>query len=90
MKRNTSRISKAELPLIADTGGLLRALARLPDGKAAWPDFASALTAASVVVIPGLVLAEIDYFLRNERPAMRKLVDVVTLVDALRNVCFDG
>jgi predicted nucleic acid-binding protein len=26
------------------------------------------------VVVPGLVLAEIDYFLRDERAAMRKLI----------------
>jgi len=61
-------------PLVADTGGLLRALARRPDGRPAWPDYERALTQASAVIVPGLILAEVDYFLRAERPAMRKLI----------------
>ena len=61
-------------PLIADTGGLLRALAVTPRGAPAWPDFARALTSASIVIVPSLVLAEVDYFLRDERAAMRKLI----------------
>lgn len=61
-------------PLIADTGGLLRALARKPTGKPSFPEYESALTSASLVIVPGLVLAEVDYFLRDERAAMRKLV----------------
>ena len=60
--------------IIADTGGLLRALARRPDGKPSFPEYEAALTAASLVIVPGLVLAEVDYFLREERVAMRKLV----------------
>jgi hypothetical protein len=60
--------------LVADAGGLLRALARRADGRPAWPEFTRALQAASVVVVPALVLAEADYFLRGERAAMRKLV----------------
>jgi len=61
-------------PLIADTGGLLRALARKPNGKPTFPDYESALTSASAVVVPALILAEIDYFLKDERTAMRKLI----------------
>ena len=60
--------------LVADTGGLLRALACRSDGRPTWPVFAEALTAASAVIVPALVLAEVDYFLRGERAAMRKLV----------------
>ncbi len=60
--------------LVADTGGLLRALARSPDGLASWPDYEAALREASAVVVPALVLAEVDYFLRQERAAMRKFV----------------
>lgn len=60
--------------LVADTGGLLRALARRPDGGASWPPYADALRTATAVVVPALVLAEIDYFLRTERAAMRKFV----------------
>lgn len=60
-------------PLVADTGGLLRALARTPRGEASFPEYEEALTAASRVVVPGLVLAEVDYFLRQDRGAMRKL-----------------
>ena len=61
-------------PLIADTGGLLLALSIRPDGLPAWPDFAVALVNASAVIVPALVLAEVDYFLRAERTAMRKLI----------------
>jgi predicted nucleic acid-binding protein len=61
-------------PLIADTGGLLRALARKSNGKPSFPDYESALTSANLVIVPALVLAEIDYFLGKERAAMRKLV----------------
>jgi len=61
-------------PLIADTGGLLRALARRANGKPTFPEHEAVLTSASVVIVPGLVLAEVDYFLREERVAMRKLI----------------
>ena len=53
-------------PLIADTGGLLRALARTAHGTASFPEFETVLTSASHVIVPALVLAEIDYFLREE------------------------
>ncbi len=58
-------------PLIADTGGLLRALARTASGIPSFPDYERALTSSSLVIVPALVLAEVDYFLRD---AMRKLV----------------
>jgi len=61
-------------PLVADTGGLLRALARRSNGRAAWPDYEAALREASAVIVPALILAQVDYFLRAERTAMRKLV----------------
>src|SRR3989475_10248677 len=61
-------------PLVADTGGLLRRLARRPDGRPAWPDYERALPQASAFIAPGLILAEVDYFLRAERAAMRKLI----------------
>ena len=60
--------------MIADTGGLLRALARTPDGRASFPEYQDILTSAASVIVPGLVLAEVDYFLRGERRAMRKLI----------------
>ncbi len=62
------------LPLIADTGGLLRALARQPSGQPAWPAYTEALRQASDVIVPSPILAEVDYFLRRERRAMRKLI----------------
>src|SRR5207253_4797891 len=58
----------------ADTGGLLKALARTPDGKPAFPEFERELTEASLVIVPALVLAEVDYFLRAQRVAMRRLI----------------
>lgn len=38
------------------------------------PEYEDVLTDASGVIVPGLVLAEVDYFLRANRPAMRRLV----------------
>lgn len=61
-------------PLVADTGGLLRALAARPDGRPAWPEFQRAVVTASSVVVPALVLSEVDYFLRDDRTTMRRLV----------------
>lgn len=61
-------------PLVADTGGLLRALARTSAGRPSFPDYEAALVSASLVIVPALVLAEVDYFLRTERAAMRRLV----------------
>ncbi len=61
-------------PIVADTGGLLRALARTQDGRPSFPEFAAILTSAAAVIVPALVLAEVDYFLRNERMGMRALM----------------
>jgi predicted nucleic acid-binding protein len=61
-------------PVIADTGGLLRALARTPGGQPSFPEYERILTSAAAVIVPGLVLAEVNYFLRADRKAMRKLV----------------
>lgn len=57
--------------LICDTGALLDYLvAAAPDHAA----FRSAIDGARARYVPGLVLAEVDYFLRHERRAMRALV----------------
>ncbi len=61
-------------PIVTDTGGLLRALACTADGKPTFPAYENVLTSASLIIVPALVLAEVDYFLRENRPAMRKLV----------------
>lgn len=61
-------------PIIADTGGLLRALARTADSRPSFPEYERVLTSASLVIVPALVLAEVDYFLRKQRAAMRKLI----------------
>jgi predicted nucleic acid-binding protein len=61
-------------PVIADTGGLLRALARAPGSQPGFPEYETILTTAAAVIVPRLVLAGVDYFLRGERKAMRKLV----------------
>jgi predicted nucleic acid-binding protein len=60
--------------IVVDTGGLLRALARTTRGQPSFPDYQAVLVEASLVIVPALVLAEVDYFLRDERAAMRKLV----------------
>lgn len=54
-------------PLVLDTGGWLLALA----GE---PEYASALEAASLLYVPSLVLAEVDYHLRRRRAEMRRLI----------------
>ncbi|HEX6765294.1 MAG TPA: PIN domain-containing protein [Polyangiaceae bacterium] len=59
--------------IVADTGGLLRAIAASPDGTASYPEFEAALLDASRIFVPALVLAEVDYFLNDEREAMRRL-----------------
>lgn len=61
-------------PIITDTGGLLKALARAPDHKPSFPEYQRVLTNASLVIVPALVLAEVDYFLSDNRAAMRKLM----------------
>lgn len=54
--------------LICDTGAILDYLvAAAPDHRA----FREAIDGARTRYVPGLVLAEVDYFLRNERAAMR-------------------
>jgi len=56
--------------LICDTGALLDYLDRsAPDHRA----FRKAIDAARARYVPGLVLAEVDYFLREERAVMRAL-----------------
>ena len=56
--------------LICDTGGLIDYLvASAPDHRA----FRAAIDDARARYAPGLVLAEVDYFLRRERAAMRAL-----------------
>lgn len=61
-------------PLVADTGGLLRALARKPNGRPTFPQYEAALTSAALVIVPALVLAQADYLLGTERAAVRKLI----------------
>lgn len=57
--------------LICDTGALLGYLvATSPDHRA----FRVAIDRARTRYLPALVLAEVDYFLRDERPAMRALM----------------
>ena len=56
--------------LICDTGALLDYLVKdAPDHQR----FRQAIDRARTRYLPGLVLAEVDYFLRNERPAMKAL-----------------
>jgi len=60
--------------LVVDTGGLLRALACTRAGAPSFPEYENALRSATVVIVPGLVLAEVDYFLRENRAAVRRLL----------------
>ena len=60
--------------LIADSGGLLRAVTVDRRGRQEWPAFARELSTTVAVIVPALVLAEVDYFLREDRRAMRRLI----------------
>jgi predicted nucleic acid-binding protein len=73
MNRSCSGISRIDPPIVVDTGGLLRALARTADGRPSFPEYEHILISARLVIVPGLVLAEVDYFLRENRSAMRRL-----------------
>lgn len=53
--------------LLLDTGGWLLALAGVPA-------YAQAVTAARPCIVPGLVLAEVDWHLRSKRAQMRRLM----------------
>jgi uncharacterized protein len=58
--------------LICDTGALLDYLVKdAPDHQR----FRHAIERARTRYVPGLVLAEVDYFLRDERPAMKAFMD---------------
>jgi predicted nucleic acid-binding protein len=58
--------------LICDTGALLDYLVKgAPDHRR----FRQAIDRARTRYIPGLVLAEVDYFLRDERAAMNAFMD---------------
>jgi predicted nucleic acid-binding protein len=54
-------------PLLLDTGGWLNALS----GEEPW---AETLESASELIVPGLVLAEVDYHLRRQRRAMHRVL----------------
>lgn len=54
-------------PLLLDTGGWLNALA----GDEPW---AAAVEDSGELIVPGLVLAEVDYHLRRQRRAMQRLL----------------
>ena len=58
--------------MICDTGALLDYVVKsAPDHRR----FRLAIDRARTRYVPALVLAEVDYFLRDERPAMHALID---------------
>jgi predicted nucleic acid-binding protein len=60
--------------LICDTGALIDSLIEsAPDDRR----FRNAIDQARARYVPGLVLAEVDYFLRDERRAMQMLMQDV-------------
>lgn len=60
--------------ILCDTGALLSYLdARAPDHRI----YRKRIDEARARYVPGLVLAELDYFLRDDRPAMRAFIDDV-------------
>jgi hypothetical protein len=61
VKRSATPASRAAA-IVADTGGLLKALACDERGRPSWPSFAELLSASRRI----LVLAEIDSFLTTD------------------------
>jgi len=60
--------------ILCDTGALLSYLdARAPDHRT----YRKRIDEARARYVPGLVLAEVDYFLRDDRSAMRAFIDDV-------------
>ncbi len=60
--------------ILCDTGALLSYLDRgAPDHRA----YRKHIDEARARFVPGLVLAELDYFLREDRPAMRAFIEDV-------------
>jgi predicted nucleic acid-binding protein len=60
--------------ILCDTGALLSYLdARAPDHRA----YRRGIDEARARFVPGLVLAELDYFLRDDRPAMHAFIEDV-------------
>ena len=57
-------------PLLLDTGGWLLALAGVPE-------FSEALRGCSRAIVPGLVLAEVDWHLRARRKDMHRLLSEI-------------
>jgi predicted nucleic acid-binding protein len=80
----------------------LRALMRDRVGNATWPEYEEVLRSASRVLVPSAILPEVDYFLREDRQAMRRLVvqifdpgttyryELVTPTDVLRALHLDA
>jgi predicted nucleic acid-binding protein len=67
--------SRRAAALICDTGALLDYLVeQAPDHER----FRDAIDGARARYVPGLVLAELDYFLRDERGAMHAFMDDLT------------
>lgn len=60
--------------LVADAGALLGAPAREPDGCASWPAFENTMRASSAVIVPDLILGEVDSSRSSHRPATRRRV----------------
>jgi predicted nucleic acid-binding protein len=72
MRGSSTAVAGRTPALICDTGALLDYLnAGAPDHDL----FRDAIDSARARYVPGLVLAELDYFLRSERTAMRAFVD---------------
>jgi len=70
--RTSSSVAASSAALICDTSALLDYLVvSAPDHKL----FRQAIEQARTRYVPGLVLAEVDYFLRDERAAMRAFMD---------------
>ena len=84
MNPNSSGTSRID-PANHCRHGILRALARTPAGWPSFPEYQRILISAAAVIVPGLVLAKVAYFLHAERKAMCRLIaeifDPVTRYD---------
>ena len=74
MKRSSleGSIASGQPAVICDTGAIIDYLVSgAPDHQR----FRAAIDSARTRFVPGLALAEVDYFLRDERPAMRAFMN---------------
>lgn len=63
--------------IVADTGGILRALASTADGRPRFLEYENVPASASLVIVPGLFLAEVIFGVSTRKAG---LVDIAQAI----------